>query len=340
MSYCARVTANRACFSVEDHQQAPLIRLPLIRCRCLQISRLAAEMATKPDRTPRNRTSCLETTSVIPGSEATPSGGRTSGYMLHRLLKACGGRLPDDVHVFFANTGKEMPATLAFVREVSVRFGVPITWAEYRVTTDDEPSYEVVTYETASRDGEPFDAYLDHVERTTAAKGNEPYLPGPGLRVCTTELKVRVMKKVMLDLGYEHWTNIVGIRADEPRRWRKINRTPPERWEVALPLVDADVGIGEVREFWSSQSFDLRLAGDWEGNCDACHLKMPWKVARVFRDHPERSEWWDRREKRAGKLFRPNGPSIEQLVQMSRRSGIGKADDEDDLEIKCGVCTD
>ena len=33
------------------------------------------------------------------------SGGRTSGYMLKKILDAHSGLLPDDVHVTFANTG-------------------------------------------------------------------------------------------------------------------------------------------------------------------------------------------------------------------------------------------
>ena len=39
------------------------------------------------------------------------SGGRTSAYMLHRVLEANEG-LPDDAIVTFANTGKEEEATL------------------------------------------------------------------------------------------------------------------------------------------------------------------------------------------------------------------------------------
>ena len=35
------------------------------------------------------------------------SGGRTSGFMLHNIIQAYGGKLPDDIHVVFANTGKE-----------------------------------------------------------------------------------------------------------------------------------------------------------------------------------------------------------------------------------------
>jgi predicted phosphoadenosine phosphosulfate sulfurtransferase len=265
------------------------------------------------------------------------SGGRTSGYMLRRIIDAYGGTLPSNVHVLFANTGLELEPTLDFVRDVSVRWGIEIIWIEYRLTADEEPTYAVVTHETASRNGEPFALYLDHVEQMTLSKGREPYLPGPGNRFCTTELKIRPMKKWMLAHGHEYWTNVVGIRHDEPKRWKKINRTPPERWEIELPLVDAEIDVQEVTRFWATSDFDLRIAGVWEGNCDACHLKMPWKVAQVFRDRPERAAWWLERERRAGKPFRPRGPSISQLVEMSKRP-IERTSDE--YEIQCTGCTD
>ncbi len=41
------------------------------------------------------------------------SGGRTSGYMLKHILDAHDGTLPEDVHVVFANTGKEMEVTMS-----------------------------------------------------------------------------------------------------------------------------------------------------------------------------------------------------------------------------------
>ena len=45
------------------------------------------------------------------------SGGRTSAYMLRRILDACGGRLPAGVHAVFANTGRERAETLRFVAD-------------------------------------------------------------------------------------------------------------------------------------------------------------------------------------------------------------------------------
>src|SRR3990172_6881660 len=84
------------------------------------------------------------------------SGGRTSAYMLHRILEANKG-LPKEAIVCFANTGKEEEATLKFVKDCSDNWHVPIIWLEYRV---DKPGFEIVNYETASRSGEPFETLI------------------------------------------------------------------------------------------------------------------------------------------------------------------------------------
>ena len=84
------------------------------------------------------------------------SGGRTSGYMLWNILKAYVGNLPDDIWVVFANTGTESPETLDFIKEVSDKWDVHINWLELSVH-EERPIWRTkqVTYETASRNGEP-----------------------------------------------------------------------------------------------------------------------------------------------------------------------------------------
>ena len=52
------------------------------------------------------------------------SGGRTSGFMLREVLNYYNDKLPDDIYVVFANTGKEMNETLDFVRDCSVNWNV------------------------------------------------------------------------------------------------------------------------------------------------------------------------------------------------------------------------
>ena len=84
------------------------------------------------------------------------SGGRTSAFMLHEILRV-NGPLPDRAVVTFQNTGREMPQTLDFVAEIGRRWNVHIVWLEYRVQA---PFFEVVTHNSAARAGEPFEALI------------------------------------------------------------------------------------------------------------------------------------------------------------------------------------
>lgn len=212
------------------------------------------------------------------------SGGRTSGYMLHRIIQAHGGTLPPDVVVCFANTGREMPATLDFVRDCGAAWNVPIHWLEYR----EEPGrhfFAEVSHNSASRNGEPFEAMIR----------SRKILPNPVSRYCTTELKIRTQKKFLRSLGWSHWISAVGLRADEPTRVARAldrERTKKDRWHNVCPLAAAGVDEAEVFRFWRAQPFDLRLAGPWEGNCDGCFLKNRAALQRMWVDHPERMAWW------------------------------------------------
>ena len=100
------------------------------------------------------------------------SGGRTSAYMLWRVLEANEWVLPDQAIVCFANTGKEEEATLQFVKDCEKHWNVKIHWVEFR---DDENKFAEVTFETASRNGEPFEQLII----------KKKYLPNPVTRFCT-----------------------------------------------------------------------------------------------------------------------------------------------------------
>ena len=67
--------------------------------------------------------------------------------MLRRVLDAYGGQLPADVHVLFANTGKERPETLDFVRDCAVNWGVNIVWLERDGGAPEGARFREVEYE-------------------------------------------------------------------------------------------------------------------------------------------------------------------------------------------------
>ena len=59
--------------------------------------------------------------------QITFSGGRTSAYMLYKILENNNG-LPKNAVVTFANTGREKPQTLDFVHNCSEKWNVSITY--------------------------------------------------------------------------------------------------------------------------------------------------------------------------------------------------------------------
>lgn len=222
----------------------------------------------------------------------TISGGRTSAYLLWRILQSNGG-LPPGTIVLFCNTGKEEEATLRFVRDIAIFWGVTIHWLEY----SEGGKFVVVTYETASRAGEPYEAVI---------RQRGGVLPNPRARYCSSEMKTRTMHRYLRSLGWEEWETMLGIRADEERRAAKFRFNPhPETKDeyVRVPLVDAFVSAHDVGDFWRAQPFDLELPNmngkTMHGNCDLCFLKPAHQVFSLIAEKPERAVWWAGQEQKA-----------------------------------------
>ena len=262
------------------------------------------------------------------------SGGRTSAYMLWRVLQSNGGKLPDDCIVCFANTGKEEEATLRFVRDCGERWSVPITWVEYR---PDAPGFAVVDFDSASRNGEPFEALIR----------KRSYLPNPVARFCTVELKILRAVDLMRSLGFHDHDNLVGMRADEPDRVAKIRANPSGGTagvERHAPLAAEGIGKWDVLRFWGAQEFDLALpvvnGKTMHGNCDLCFLKPPAQRLSLIREKPTRAVWWIAQEAsiqsskiKDGERFTKDGPSYAQMLAYA-----GDQDEMFDMEEEAVAC--
>lgn len=268
------------------------------------------------------------------------SGGRTSAYMLWRVLQSNGGKLPEDAIVCFANTGKEDEATLRFVRDCGERWNVPITWLEYEEAEETKDRWKKVDFETASRNGEPFESII----RT------RNYLPNPVARFCTVELKIQPEHKFLKALGWTEWNNMVGIRADEPRRVAKIRANPsggksgPDR---IMPLAEAGVTKEDVGRFWRSQEFDLGLPNHngvtSHGNCDLCFLKGASQILSLITEKPERAVWWASMEDsitnakiKNGGRFRSDRPSYAEMAKFAANQIDMFDPDEEGIACFCG----
>ena len=264
------------------------------------------------------------------------SGGRTSAFMLKQIIDAHGGTLPDDIYVTFANTGKEMPETLDFVQACSEHWGVKVHWLELEMG-DERPVYRTkeVTYETASRDGEPFEALI----------GRRSYLPNPVARFCTAELKIRRMKDFMWKMkGYKHWDNVLGLRYDEPKRVSSSrNASDRERWGNLMPMYDAKHTVKDVLEFWQKANFDLTLPSidgqTLAGNCDLCFLKGRKTLTKLIKERPDLTTWWIAQENRIGEgtgaTFRSDRPPYVELLKEAENPVMDDMFEDDAMSCFC-----
>lgn len=245
------------------------------------------------------------------------SGGRTSALLTRIMLD---NHDPGQLVICFANTGKEHENTLKFVHDCEVNWGIKINWLELC----SENGFKIVNYETASRNGEPYKELI--LKRK--------FVPNAVTRYCTTELKIKPMKRFMKSLGHKFWYNVVGIRADEPSRYHRLDKScQKEPYETTAPLYQMGITKANVLKYWSEQPWNLEIP-EYLGNCDMCFLKSRVKLKRIIKEEPDRVKWWHEMEELTGASFRNNLP-YKKLVQM-----VESAPElfDSDFEIEC-FCT-
>jgi hypothetical protein len=254
--------------------------------------------------------------------------------MLWRFIDANDG-LPDDCIVTFANTGKEAEETLEFVRDCGKYWDVPIVWLEYQWAEETKNRFKVVDFDTAARDGEPFEALI-HAKK---------YLPNPVARFCTIEMKIKTIARYLVaqglseDMASAESMSIVGIRADEQRRAAKIE---PHR----RPLVAAGVTKETVSAFWAQQTFDLGLPNvngvTPHGNCDLCYLKGANLIESLILEKPSRADWWARMERecpatrQSGARWRNDRPTYGQMQVIAKDQGQLNLAGDETIACFCG----
>jgi hypothetical protein len=205
------------------------------------------------------------------------SGGRTSAVMTKLLLERYRGT-DTEVSVTFANTGCEHPTTLEFVRKCDEVFGFGTVWME-GVTGPEGVGmrHKVVTFETASRNGEPFQDYI--------SKFGVPCQSHPQ---CTSRLKEDVMYDYRRSIGWTRGTykTAIGIRVDEADRCS----AKADEHGFVYPLVQWGWNKDMVKAEVAKWPFDLELPGDHYGNCVWCWKKSKRKLLTVAKESPE---WFD-----------------------------------------------
>lgn len=213
------------------------------------------------------------------------SGGETSAYMCALVLNRYRSRFGRIVTVF-ANTGQENEETLQFVDQCDKAFGFGVVWVEAEIHVGRKaPTAKVVNFETASRDGAPFEAAI--------AKYGIPNQSSPH---CTRSLKLSPIHGYMRQLGMAKYQTAIGIRLDEMDRMAADR----DKRGIIYPLITMEPTTKpEINAWWDSQPFRLRLKG-YQGNCAWCWKKSMRKHMTLMRERPEIYDFPERMEAKYG----------------------------------------
>lgn len=220
------------------------------------------------------------------------SGGATSAYMAWACTHVHAIRHRyDDVRVVFANTGLEHPRTLDFVRDCSAHFGLDCVWIEADVRHGERASSRsrVVTYGTASRNGEPFEEMI-----------RKYGIPNPKFPHCTRELKVRPLHHYLRSIGWGPGTydTAIGIRIDEIDRMAH----DMDKRRIVYPLVSwLPMTKGQIAAWWDAMPFRLGLP-EHLGNCVTCFKKSARKLALLAEESPAAFDFAARMERDYGRV--------------------------------------
>jgi hypothetical protein len=227
--------------------------------------------------------------------------------MLHLCLQKY--RDTHDILITFANTGCEHEETLRFVDAVDRNFADgKVVWIETIIGGSGVgPRAKVVNYETAARNGEPFE---EAIQKHGVFCKTHPN--------CTSRLKVEPMNACIRQYGWAARTydTAIGIRADEMDRKSKHSI----RDRLVYPLIDAGVTKQHVKKFMSQFDWDLKLPGEHYGNCVWCWKKSLRKLATVAKHSPEVFNFPARMEREYGHVYRGESQDQDRTFFRGRMS--------------------
>lgn len=206
------------------------------------------------------------------------SGGRTSAYMLWWLLA---NKMDEyEIIVVFANTGKEHEETFKFIQMCSEYFGVEVIWVEAVPNSKKgwAVAHKIVNFETASRNGEPFEAFI---QKIGIPSSNNPW--------CSSILKKAAIIHYLKSIGWKKFYTAIGIRYDE------VDRVNPnyKKERIIYPLItDVPTTLKMIDLWWEKMPFKLNVPIGL-GNCDNCWKMSMKSLIYNANTYPESFEWWD-----------------------------------------------
>jgi hypothetical protein len=210
------------------------------------------------------------------------SGGETSAYMAQYLKR----HKSDEYNMVFvfANTGQENEETLEFVDWCDREYDLGVVWVEALVSEERGVGtrHKIVNYETASRNGEPFEDVI-----------RKYGIPNQAFPHCNREMKLApIHSYIKNSLRWGEYYTAIGIRYDEIDRM-SVDR---KKRKIIYPLIsDLKMTKPKINFWWSQQGRRLNLKG-YQGNCVTCWKKSRNVLAKIAQENPEAFNFFKKME--------------------------------------------
>lgn len=249
------------------------------------------------------------------------SSGESSAFMAQWCMaKWCKDNLDSEYEMLFiiANTGEENEKSLVFADRCDKYWNMGLVWVEAEVNFGQRKSStaKVVSFETASRNGEPFEAMIQKYG-----------IPNQQFPHCTRELKTSVIKAYLRQIGWRGYYTAIGYRSDEIDRvnkdYKKLRHIYPLISLVPMTKID-------INKFWRDMTFRVELK-QYEDNCKVCWKKTLRKLLTIAKNNPERfdnfKKWEEkyenytpvtRKANNAPYRFNRKGMSVNEILELSK----------------------
>lgn len=267
----------------------------------------------------------------------TVSGGRSSARMARYIQTSEKFKNHNKIYVF-ANTGKERPETIDFLKNIENFWNMPLVKIEgvYSEIMGVGVKFKIVDWDNLDMSGRVYEEAVKHKN-----KGEFSGLPHKDAPYCSEMLKTLPCKKLCDEIfGVNNYIKAIGYRKEDmPRRisWAEIK----EDKNRIFPLItdfDYPNGQRDLNKWWAKESFKLTIHGKL-GNCEDCWKKSDANLIDNIRYGTRFIDWNRRMEQEYGNTSFRGNKSIDDLVKMAEMPYTHEFDFEEKQEDDNCVCS-
>ena len=263
----------------------------------------------------------------------TVSGGRSSARMARHIQTSEKYKEYEKVFVF-ANTGKERPETIEFLKKIENEWSIPLVKIEgvYSEIMGVGVRFKIVDWENLDMSGRVYEEAVKHKN-----KGDFKGLPHKDAPYCSEMLKTLPCKKLCDEIfGVNNYIKAIGYRKEDMPRRISFGEIKSDKSRIFPLLTDFNFPIGQsyLNKWWDKQPFKLGIHGKL-GNCEDCWKKSDATLIDNIRFGTRFIDWNRRMEHEYDNTSFRGNKSIDDLVKMAELPFTPEFDFTEDGNCVC-----